>query len=78
MKALFDGSTIKVWFNAISTSRNFYNVAEITQEGNAVLIKTGTGDQHLLNFSNVNMIEEIADMDKKLLELQEKFRKGDK
>lgn len=29
-------------------------------------------------FDNVNMIEEIADMDKKLLELQEKFKKEGK
>ncbi len=75
MKAVFDNANIKVWFNTVSTSRNFYNVAEIVQEGNAVLIKIGNGDQHLLNFNNVNMIEEIADMDKKLLELQEKFKK---
>jgi hypothetical protein len=75
MKAKFEGATIKVWFNTLSTSRNFYNVAEIVQEGNAVLIRTGNGDQHLLNFENVNMIEELEteDMDKKLLELQEKY-----
>ena len=75
MKAVFEGATIKVWFNTLSTSRNFYNVAEIVQEGNAVLIRTGNGDQHLLNFENVNMIEELEteDMDKKLLELQEKY-----
>ncbi len=59
MKAIFEGAKIKVWFKTVSTSRNFYNVAEIVQEGNAVLIKTGNGDQHLLNFENVNMIEEI-------------------
>ena len=75
MKAVFEGAIIKVWFNTLSTSRNFYNVAEIVQEGNAVLIRTGNGDQHLLNFENVNMIEEIEteDIDKKLLELQEKY-----
>ncbi len=65
MKALFDGATIKVWFKTISTSRNFYNVAEIVQEGNAVLIKIGNGDQHLLNFENVNMIEEIENKEVK-------------
>ncbi len=77
MKAVFEGATIKVWFNTISTSRNFYNVAEIVQEGNAVLIKTGNGDQHLLNFENVNVIEEIQenDLDRKMLELKEKFKK---
>ena len=78
MKAVFEGATIKVWFNTLSTSRNFYNVAEIVQEGNAALIKTGNGDQHLLNFENVNMIEEIesGDMDEALLKLQEKFKKN--
>lgn len=76
MKATFEGATIKVWFKTISTSRNFYNVAEIVQEGNAVLIKTGNGDQHLLNFENVNMIEEIEPgMDLKMQELKEKFKK---
>lgn len=77
MKAKFEGATIKVWFNTLSTSRNFYNVAEIVQEGNAVLIRTGNGDQHLLNFDNVNMIEEIEteDMDKKMQELKAKFSK---
>lgn len=59
MKAVFEGATLKVWFKTLSTSRNFHNVAEIVQEGNALLIKTGNGDQHLLNFENVNMIEEI-------------------
>jgi len=59
MKAVFEGASIKVWFNTLSTSRNFRDVAEIIQEGNAVLIRTGNGDQHLLNFENVNIIEEI-------------------
>lgn len=76
MKAVFEGATIKVWFKTLSTSRNFHNVAEIVQEGNAVLIKTGNGDQHLLNFENVNMIEEIeTGMDIKMQELKEKFKK---
>ena len=76
MKAIFSNSTIKVWFKTLSTSRNFKNVTEIKQEGNAVLIKTSEGDQHLLNFENVNMIEEIntdSDMDRRLMELKEKF-----
>lgn len=77
MKAVFEGATIKVWFNTLSTSRNFYNVAEIVQEGNAVLIRTGNGDQHLLNFENVNMIEELEteDIDKKMQELKTRFSK---
>lgn len=77
MKAKFEGATIKVWFNTLSTSRNFYNVAEIVQEKNAVLIRTGNGDQHLLNFDNVNMLEEIEteDMNRKMQELKAKFKK---
>jgi hypothetical protein len=77
MKAEFDNATIKVWFSTLSTSRNFHNVTEIVQESNAVLIKIGNGDQHLLNFDNVNMIEEIEteDMDKKIQELKAKFKK---
>lgn len=76
MKATFEGASIKVWFKTLSTSRNFHDVAEIVQEGNAVLIKTGNGDQHLLNFENVNMIEEIEiGMDLKMQELKEKFKK---
>ena len=49
MKAEFDNANIKVWFNTLSTSRNFFHVKEIVQEGNAALIKTGNGDQHFLN-----------------------------
>ena len=77
MKAKFEGATIKVWLNTLSTSRNFYNVAEIVQEKNAVLIRTGNGDQHFLNFENVNMIEEIEveDMDEQMRELKAKFKK---
>lgn len=58
MKAEFDNATIKIWFNSLSTSRNFSNVTEIEQSGNMALIKTKEGNQHLVNMSNVNMIEE--------------------
>lgn len=59
MTATFDKATIKVWFNTLSTSRNFRNVIEIRQEKNAALITTFEGDQHILNMDNVNLIEEI-------------------
>lgn len=59
MKAEFDNAHIKVWFNSQSTSRNLYNVKYILQEGNSALIKTSNGDQHLINFNNVNMIEKV-------------------
>lgn len=60
MRAEFDNSTIKVWFNTISTSRNFHNVTEIIQADNVALIKTKEGKQHLVNMSNVNMLEELS------------------
>lgn len=59
MKAQFDKATIKIWFASLSTSRNFKNVVEIVQEGNAGLIKISNGDQHLINWANVNIVEEI-------------------
>lgn len=59
MKAEFDNATIKIWFNSQGTSRNFYNVKSILQEGNSALISTSDGDQHLINFNNVNLVEEI-------------------
>ena len=59
MEAQFDNATIKVWFNSQGTSRNFYNVKFILQKGNSALISTSEGDQHIINFSNVNMIEEV-------------------
>lgn len=59
MKAEFGRATIKIWFNALSTSRNFTNVVEIVQEGNTALVITSKGNQHLINMSNVNLIEEI-------------------
>ena len=75
MKAVFEGATLKVWFLNAGISRNFHNVAEIVQEKNAALIKMGNGDQHFLNWENINMIEEIEveDIDKKMQELQEKY-----
>jgi hypothetical protein len=77
MKAVFEGASIKVWLNTLSTSKNFHNVAEIVQEGNAALIKMGNGDQHFLNWENISMIEEleVEDMDKKMQELKAKFKK---
>lgn len=59
MKAEFDNATIKIWFNSLSTSRNFNNVTEIEQSNNMALIKTVEGNQHLVNMNNVNLIEEV-------------------
>ena len=59
MKADFDNATIKVWFNSQSTSRNFKNVRSIAYEGNSMLITTKELNQHIINFNNVNMIEQL-------------------
>lgn len=59
MKAEFDNATIKIWFNSQSTSRNFHNVTEIIQSDGMALIRTSEGNQHLLNFNNINLIEEV-------------------
>ena len=59
MKAEFDNAIIKVWFNSLSTSRNFYNVTEIIQSENMALIKAKDGKQHLVNMANVNLLEEV-------------------
>jgi hypothetical protein len=80
MIAEFNNAIIKVWFNSISTSRNFKNVSQIRQEQDTALITTSDGSQHLLNMRNVNLIEEIenkedAKMGKKMLELREQFKK---
>ena len=57
MKAEFDNAISQNLVQHVgSHRRNFYNVREIIQEGNAALIKTNNGDQHFLNFENVNMI----------------------
>ena len=59
MTATFDNATIKIWFISLSTSRNIYNVTEIIQDGNMAIVKTSNGDQHLINFTNINLIEEV-------------------
>jgi hypothetical protein len=59
LKAEFDNAMIKIWFSSLSTSRNFHNVTEIIQSENMALIKTKDGKQHLVNMSNVNLIEEV-------------------
>jgi hypothetical protein len=59
VKAEFDNAIIKVWFNSLSTSRNFYNVTEIIQSENMALVKTKDGKQHLVNMANVNLLEEV-------------------
>lgn len=63
MKATFDGATIKIWFNSQHTMRKFYGVTEIEQEGNSAIIRCGA-DTHFINFSNINLIEEVKERTK--------------
>ncbi len=58
MKATFHNAIVRVWFSNQGISRRITGVTEIIREGNLALIKTSRGDKHLLNFNNVNMIEE--------------------
>lgn len=59
MKAEFDRATIKIWFQNTSTSRNILNVIEIEHTTNLMCIKTAADKRFLINFENVNLIEEV-------------------
>ena len=59
MKMTFDRVYIKVWFSGGSTCRNFYNVTEIKTNGNVMQIINSSGDLYLINWDNVDSIEEI-------------------
>lgn len=59
MKAEFNNAEIKVWFNNLGTSRNFYNVKMIYESESSYLIRTAEGNQYILPIVNVNMLEEI-------------------
>lgn len=59
MKAAFDNSTIKIWFSNQSVSRNINNVIEIDHVVNLMKITDNKGQVCLLNFDNINLIEEI-------------------
>ncbi len=55
----FDHVLLKVWFGGAHTSRNFINVIAMTREGSALTIENNSGTTYLLNWNNINMIEEI-------------------
>lgn len=59
MKAAFDNSTIKIWFANQSVSRNVTGVIEIDHVGNLMKITDNKGQVCLLNFDNINLVEEI-------------------
>lgn len=59
MKAQFDNASLKIWFSNSGTSRNLHNVVEIEHVGNVMTIKQSDGKTTLVNFDNVNSIEEM-------------------
>jgi hypothetical protein len=58
MKATFDNSTLKIWFANNGTSRNIHKVTEVEHVGNLMKITT-EGKAVLINFDNVNLVEEV-------------------
>lgn len=59
MRAEFDEITIKIWFSNMSISRNIADVVEIKIDNNLIMIKDVKGKTFLINFNNVNSIEEV-------------------
>lgn len=60
MKAIeYDHIPLKVWFSQGMTSRNIPDVVSIEISGNMMKITTGNKSEMILNFDNVNLIEEI-------------------
>ena len=59
MKAKFDNANLKIWFANQATSRNVQNVVEIEHNGDLMCITTRDGKTLLVNFSHVNLIEEL-------------------
>ncbi len=57
----FDHALIKVWFGGAHTSRNFPGVMSMGKKGNVLTITNSSGTVYVLNWDNINMIEEIND-----------------
>jgi len=55
----FDHVLLKIWFTGSHTSRNFPLVMSVERDGNILTIKNSSGTTYLLNWNNINMIEEI-------------------
>lgn len=54
-----DHANLKVYFYGSNTVRNVEDVIKIEHNENLMVITTGNGLTKLLNFANVNLIEEI-------------------
>ena len=59
MKATLNNATIKIWFSNLATCRNIPNVVEIEHNGNLMKVTDNKNNVILINFSNVNMVEEV-------------------
>jgi hypothetical protein len=59
MKTAIDEKTIKIWFQGISTSRNINHVIEIEHVGNMMKLTTIANEIIMINFNNVNLIEQL-------------------
>lgn len=60
MIAQFDKVNLKIWFSNNGTSRNLQKVVEIDHVGNLMKVELEDGKTVLINFDNVNMIEEVS------------------
>ena len=58
-KQKFDRVLLKVWFGGVPTSRNFQKVMSMERSGNILTVINDSGPTYLLNWDNINMIEEI-------------------
>lgn len=59
MKSKFDRSTLKVMFKQGGVSRNITDVVEVKLQDGLMSIRAYDGKEVLINFNNVNMVEEI-------------------
>lgn len=58
MKVDLDHSNLKIWFYN-QVSRNISDVISIEHKDNLMCITTADGKTKLINFTNVNLIEEV-------------------
>ena len=58
MKTTLNGKPIKVYFQGTGTTKNIINVKEIELVGNIMTVTTVDSKVKLINFNNVNLVEE--------------------
>lgn len=55
----FEHAMLKVWFIGGDKSRNLAGVLEIERDGNVLIVRNNSQTTYLLNWDNINMIEEV-------------------